>query len=190
MANAATDGTTTPEAEQLRQVIRGVVESVDARRWKSLTDLFAQSVFVDYTSLFGGSPRSYTADDLADNWRGLLEPFSATRHALGPIAVEGDEGDAKVTCPVRISHFLRGAPGGEEWVVVGQFVFTLERHYGEWRVKGIVLGAQSQEGNTNLLVEAFALADKRLPCKECGQSKRAQQVNSPSNLATNRKPRA
>src|SRR5215472_8749652 len=64
-ANAARSDATPLEAEQVREVIRRVIESVDSRRWESLTDGFAESVYVDYTSLFGGYPRSYMADDLA-----------------------------------------------------------------------------------------------------------------------------
>src|SRR6516165_2614762 len=55
--DAATNGTTAPGAQHVRQVIVGVVENVDVRRWESLRDVFAESVFVDYTSLFGGSAR-------------------------------------------------------------------------------------------------------------------------------------
>jgi hypothetical protein len=161
------------EAEQVRKVIRGVLESVDARRWGSLTDGFAESVYVDYTSLFGGYPRSYIADDLVENWRQLLERFSMTRHVLGPIVVLGDESKAQAKCPVRINHFLRGAQGGEEWVVIGQFVFTLEKRDRTWRIEGLVLDVRSQEGNSNLLVEAFAPANKRLSCEDCLAGKRA-----------------
>lgn len=173
--NAARNRALASEAEQVRQLIRGVVESVDARRWESLTDDFAESVYVDYTSLFGGFPRNYTAGDLVDNWRQLLEPFSMTEHVLGPIVVHGDTSKAQAKCPVRINHFLRGAPGGEEWVVIGQFVFTLEKRDGTWRIEGLVLDVRSQEGNRNLLVEAFAPANRRLPCEGCVVGNRAQQ---------------
>jgi len=183
--NSATD----PEAEQVREVIRGVVESVDARRWGSLTDGFAESVYVDYTALFGGYPRSYLADDLADNWRQLLERFSMTRHVLGPIVVEGDESKAQAKCPVRINHFLRGAAGGEDWVVTGQFLFALEKRGATWRIESLVLDVRSQEGNSNLLVEAFAPANKRLPCQDCLVGQRAQQGQPRSTIATHLKPR-
>jgi hypothetical protein len=188
--NAAANSATTPEAEQVRQVVRSVVESVDARRWESLTDSFAESVNVDYTSLFGGYPRNYLAADLIDNWRQLLEPFSMTQHVLGPIVVRGDESKAQARCPVHINHLLRGAPGGEEWVVIGQFVFTLAKRDGTWRIEGLALDVRSQAGNSNLLVEAFAAANKRVPCDDCGIGKRAQQGQPPSTVATDPKPRA
>jgi len=165
--DAATNGTTAPGAQHVRQVIVGVVENVDVRRWESLRDVFAESVFVDYTSLFGGSARNYTAAELVDNWRQLLESFSMTRHVLGPIVVDGNEAEVQARCPVRIYHFLRDAPGGQEWVVVGQFVFTLAKESGTWRIQRIVLDVQSQEGNTNLLVEALLAADKRSSCPKC-----------------------
>lgn len=163
------------EAEQVREVLRSVVERVDARRWQSLAEDFAESVYVDYTSLFGGYPRNYTADELADNWRQLLEPFSTTEHVLGAIIVQGDESRAQAKCPVRISHFLRGAPEGEEWVVSGQFIFILEKRDARWRIQRLILNVGSQEGNTNLLAEAFAPTGKRLSCDECVVGKPSQQ---------------
>jgi hypothetical protein len=174
--HAARNRATALEAEQVRKVIRGVIESVDARRWGSLTDGFAESVYVDYTSLFAGYPRNYMADELVENWRQLLERFSMTRHVLGPIVVLGDESKARAECPVRIKHFLRGAQGGEEWVVIGQFVFTLEKQDRAWRIEGLVLEVRSQQGNSNLLVEAFAPANKRLSCEDCLVGKRAPRV--------------
>jgi hypothetical protein len=187
--NAARHSATPLEAEQVRQVIRSVLASIDARRWESLTDDFSESVYVDYTSLFGGYPRNYTADDLVDNWRQLLEPFSMTKHVVGPIVVEGDESRAQANCPVRISHFLRGAPGGEEWVVIGQFAFTLEKRDERWRIQRLALEVQSQEGNTSLLLEAFGSPNKRLRCEECVVRKPGQQGQPPSTSATDLKPR-
>lgn len=152
----AANHTNASEAEQVRQVVASAVESLDARRWDLLRDALSESVFVDYTSLFGGQPRDYGADELVENWRQLLEHFSSTKHVLGPIVIESDERKARATCPVHIYHFLRGAPGGEEWGVIGRFAFTLEKRDGIWRIHSLVLTAQSQEGNTRLLVEAFA----------------------------------
>jgi hypothetical protein len=122
---------------------------------------------VDYTSLFGGTARNYLADDLADNWRQLLEPFSKIKHVLGPIVVQGNGSQAQAQCPVRIEHFLRGAAGGEEWVVIGQFIFTVEKRDETWRIGGLTLRVRSQQGNRDLLVEALAPANERLPCDHC-----------------------
>jgi hypothetical protein len=173
----------------VRRVIRAVLESVDARRWTSLTDDFAESVYVDYTSLFGGYPRNYMADDLVDDWRQLLEPFSMTKHVLGPIVVKGDGRKAQANCPVRINHFLRGAPGGEEWAVIGQFVFTLEKRDGTWRIERLILDVRSQEGNSNLFLEAFSPANKRLLCEDCVAGKRLQRGQPPSTIAADLQPR-
>lgn len=164
------------EAEQVRQLVASAVESVDTRRWDSLRDALSESVFVDYTSLFGGQPRAYAADELIDNWRQLLEPLSGTKHVLGPIVIEGDERMVRATCPVHIYHFLSGAPGGEEWGVIGRFAFTLEKRGNTWRIQSLVLSAQSQEGNTRLLVEAFAEANQE------------PQSESRSAIATNHTP--
>jgi hypothetical protein len=188
--NAARHSASWLEAEHVRQVIRSVLESIDARRWELLTDEFSESVYVDYTSLFGGYPRNYLADDLVDNWRQLLEPFSMTKHVVGPIVVEGNDSRAQANCPVRISHFLRGAPGGEEWVVIGQFAFTLEKRDARWRIQRLALDVQSQEGNTRLLMEAFGAPNKPLRCDECVVRKRGQQGQPPTTGANDLKPRA
>ena len=157
--NTPASGTIALEEKRIRRVIHRVMGSVDARRWETLRDLCTDTVFVDYTSLFGGQPRNYTVVDLIDNWRQLLTPFSSTRHDLGPIDVEIAAGEAKAWCPVHIHHFLHGAPGGEEWIVNGEYMVTLKRLHGSWQIQQIVFAVQSQEGNTNLLLEALAAAD-------------------------------
>ena len=57
------------EARRVRQAILGVMKSIDAHRWQALRGQFADTVLVDYTSLFGGYPRNYTVVDLIDNWQ-------------------------------------------------------------------------------------------------------------------------
>ena len=69
---------------------------------QALRGEFADTVPVDYTSLFGGYPRNYTVVERIDNWRQLLAPFSMTRHDLGPIDVEIDSSEAQAKCPVHI----------------------------------------------------------------------------------------
>lgn len=157
--DTAVSGTIALEEKRIRRVILRAMGSIDARHWDILRDLCADTVFVDYTSLFGGEPRNYTVVDLIDNWRQLLTPFSSTRHDLGPIDVEIAAGEAKAWCPVHIHHFLHGAPGGDEWIVNGEYMVTLKRLHASWQIQQIVFAVQSQEGNTNLLIEALATGD-------------------------------
>jgi SnoaL-like domain len=46
--------------DDVRGAVLAVVHYIDARQWKELQELFAPTVAVDYTSLFGGVTSSAT----------------------------------------------------------------------------------------------------------------------------------
>jgi len=141
----------------IRQIVVGVSHEIDHRRWPELRALFAETVRVDYTSLFGGEPQSLRADDLISTWQTRLTSIEATQHLLGPIAVAVQGPRAIATCHVRAYHRLPRAPGGPEWMVAGHYIFELTNNAG-WKIDRMKLETLYQTGNTRLLEEAVPLA--------------------------------
>jgi hypothetical protein len=88
-------------------------------------------------------------------WRTALAPVS-TQHLLGPVVVEVAGASAAARCHVRAWHMAKGAPGGDEWVVAGHYVFSFARGTGGWKIAGLKLETLHQRGNTKLLQEAAA----------------------------------
>jgi SnoaL-like domain len=88
--------------EDVRANILAVVHNIDARQWKEIQELFAPTVFVDYTSLFGGVASQTNASELVGGWRTVLDGV-ITQHLLSPIDVRltasGADNTVSLWCP-------------------------------------------------------------------------------------------
>ena len=143
------------QADSVRDVVAGVVHHIDMKRWNELRALYADEVRTDYTSLFGGTPQTQSGDALIAGWRGALERVT-TQHLLGPVVVELAGTFATARCHVRAMHHASGAPGGEQWEVLGHYVFSVRNGASGWKITDMKLETLLQTGNTKLLAEASA----------------------------------
>lgn len=138
---------------EVETVVTNVAHHIDGRDWSNLRSLFADEVETDYTSLFGGEVQSQPSDDLMAAWKSLLTPV-VTQHQLGPITVDITNDRATAHCHVRGYHYLANAPGGDQWMVAGHYVFQLRRVAGAWKIEKMKLETFYQTGNEKLLQEA------------------------------------
>ena len=137
----------------IESTVTGVAHFIDRKAWRELRGLFADEVRTDYTSLFGGKPQEQPGDALIDAWRRLLAPI-VTQHLLGPITLSIDGAVATAHCHVRGYHFVKGAPGGDEWMVAGHYVMKLAKDSSTWRIRSLTLETFYQSGNLELLAVA------------------------------------
>jgi len=142
--------TTASDIVEIQGVVTRVAHGIDERRWEQLRAQFADDVQTDYTSLFGGAPQDQRADDLIDAWRNLLGAI-VTQHLLGPVEVELSGDVARAECHVRAYHVKKGAPGGDEWMLAGHYVFELSRAASTWKIRKMKLVVIHQSGNLKLL---------------------------------------
>jgi dienelactone hydrolase len=133
--------------------IEEVVASADERRWDRLPEIFEPEVVLDY-----GSPERVTPQQIVERWQPLLGAFDATNHVVGDAVVEpgADAGELRVRSAFRAAHLLRGAEGGDLWVLRGRYEHTLRRHDGAWRVSRMRMIAERSEGNDALVDRARA----------------------------------
>jgi SnoaL-like domain len=136
--------------DDVRAAVVAVAHYTDARQWKELQELFAPTVAVDYTSLFGGAASQTNASELVGGWRAALDGVG-TQHLLGPIDVRPTREGADAECHVRALHYRAGATGGEAWEVLGHYVFALALDGGAWRITKMKLETYLQLGNRALL---------------------------------------
>ena len=134
----------------LEKTVAGVAHFIDRKAWRELRELFADKVRTDYTSLFGGKPQEQSGDALIDAWRKLLTPI-VTQHLLGPITLSIEGAAATAHCHVRGYHFVKGAPGGDEWMVAGHYVMKLAKDASAWSIRSLTLETFYQSGNLKLL---------------------------------------
>jgi hypothetical protein len=143
----------------VRKVVARIAHTIDTRRWSELRALYADEVITDYTSLFGGEVQHQRGDDLIGAWRRLLSPLDATQHLAGPIDVQLHGDRAIAECHVRGYHVRRGAPGGDEWMVAGQWVIEMVERQNAWRVTKMTLKTFYQTGNRELLSQTAGGAE-------------------------------
>jgi hypothetical protein len=141
------------ETEAVRSIVASVAHHIDAKQWSALQALYASEVETDYTSLFGGTPQSQSNEALVAGWRGILTRVR-TQHLLGPITVTSTGAIATARCHVRALHQVENLPGGDEWEVLGHYVFELARQDRGWRIRRMKLETFAQTGNRNLIAEA------------------------------------
>jgi hypothetical protein len=135
---------------EISDTVTSLLHGVDTLDWTRVRGALTDEVRIDYTSLFGGSPARIAADQLIVNWRALLPGFDATQHIIGPVIVRqaGERAEAETT--VRGYHRVKGADGGDIWMVAGRYDMQLEQSGGRWRIAAITLSTYYQEGNLAL----------------------------------------
>ncbi|MFH8386523.1 nuclear transport factor 2 family protein [Kitasatospora sp. NPDC018058] len=124
----------------------------DKREWDRLrTEVFADELLVDYTSLNGGEPAELAASDLITAWRNLLCGLTATQHLLTNHLVRTEGDTAVATADFQATHLLPNALGGPLWTLGGHYRFTLRRTAAGWRIDGLTMTAVWAEGNRQIL---------------------------------------
>jgi hypothetical protein len=137
--------------QAVRTLVARIAHTIDTRRWSDLRALYADEVTTDYTSIFGGEAQRQSGDALIAGWRELLGKLDATQHLVGAIDVRLDGDRATAECHVRGYHVRRGAAGGDEWMVAGQWVIeAVEREQG-WRVTAMTLRTFYETGSREVL---------------------------------------
>ncbi|UQS22906.1 nuclear transport factor 2 family protein [Amycolatopsis thermalba] len=124
---------------------------VDIRDWDSFTEVFADRVTLDYTSIYGGEPWTQTPDEVKAQWSALLGAFDATQHLLGNHLVTVDGDSAVLTAVFQATHLLATTFGSPRWTLGGTYRFGLVRVNGRWLINEVVMTATWADGNKDIL---------------------------------------
>jgi SnoaL-like domain len=103
---------------------------------------------MDYSSLCGVPAATVDADAQVAEWRAFASAFDVTQHITGPIVVGPDADGAMAQTHIRAYHQIKGAPGGDIWIVAGHYTVRLVLTAEAWKIAGITLQVFYQEGNT------------------------------------------
>lgn len=84
------------DESNIRRVVDGIDDAVDAKDWQACRAYFADEIFVDFTSLAGGEPGRIPADDLVDAWRTNLYADKPSFHMRTNhrVSIDGDRAEA------------------------------------------------------------------------------------------------
>ncbi len=126
----------------------------DQRDWAGLTEVFADRVRLDYTSLNGGEPVELKREDVVTAWAGVLGRLAATQHLVGNhlVSVDGDE--AACTATFHATHVYPNPHGDSLWTLGGDYRYELRRIGARWRIAGITMTAKWATGNQHIMTLA------------------------------------
>jgi hypothetical protein len=153
MSSTETELATSAERKDVEDIVVRVGRMLDDQDFDGLAEVFAESVHIDYTSLFGGAPQDVTRADLLDGWRGDLAGVDSAQHiVIGPLAeITGDR--ATATANIMIVAKRSDSFGASTWSCGGRYELTLERTQ-QWAITSFTLKAFWTDGNINVLMRA------------------------------------
>ncbi|MFD0313937.1 nuclear transport factor 2 family protein [Streptomyces flavalbus] len=124
---------------------------VDLRQWDALPAVLAEKVTLDYTSLFGGTPVTRTADLVIADWAAGLGHLKATQHMIGNQIAEVNGDTAVLTAHFQATHLLPNPYGSATWTLGGRYRFDLVRSASGWRISGVLMTALWADGNQQIM---------------------------------------
>jgi hypothetical protein len=141
------------QRKDVEDVVLRLGRMLDDQDFAGLAELLAESVHVDYTSLFGGAAQDVTSTDLLNNWRGDLGGVDSAQHIIiGPLAeVTGDQATASAN--IMIVAKRSDSFGAATWSCGGRYELALQRR-SQWVITSFTLKAFWTDGNINVLMRA------------------------------------
>ncbi|SDM58686.1 nuclear transport factor 2 family protein [Nonomuraea jiangxiensis] len=119
----------------------------DDQDWAGLASILADTIDLDFTSLFGGNPEKVTRAELVARWRGQSEGLDSTQHLIAGILPTVNRDTATVVANLVAVHRRVTATGGPLWTVGGTYRFGLRRTGGGWVIDSMTLHAAWVDGN-------------------------------------------
>jgi ketosteroid isomerase-like protein len=136
----------------ITMAIEAITRGADLHQWETVRAAFADEVELDY-----GTPERLSPDTIVvGRWQPLLEGFDATQHVVRDIQVQIDGDRATATSRLQATHFLKGAEGGDVWILTGRYEHSLVRTASGWKVTRMRMIPEASRGNTSLADRARA----------------------------------
>ncbi len=138
------------KTDEIRDTVTRLFIAADNRDWPGIKQVFADEVFLDYTSMSGGEPSLLKAEQVIDGWRGLLPGFDKTHHQIGNFLVKIRGRSATAFCYGTASHYLANESNNDLWTVVGSYEFELAYIRKAWRITKMKFNMKYADGNPEL----------------------------------------
>ena len=158
MTTTTSDSTTTETEDRLAilELIGRLALLLDARDWDTLEGLFADPVYYDRTSLFGGEPQTLSPSELVEGYRQALGNLDAVHHLITCHVINLDGDQATCAANMQGTHVLANTSGGPIWTVGGRHDYQLKRTADGWKIAGLTFTIQWATGNMHIVALAAA----------------------------------
>ena len=150
-APAAAGAISLEDRTAIVDVITDIAAGADRHQWERVRGAFADTVTLDYTSLWGGEPATQPADEVIAQWSGFLPGFDQTLHLVTNHAVIESGGDGAIAeADFQAAHRI----GVEMWVLMGHYRYELEKVAGDWKVSAMTMDWTHETGDRGLVAKA------------------------------------
>jgi hypothetical protein len=132
-------------------VIRYAI-SLDNTDWDLFKQMIADPIYIDFSDWSGMEARSWGRQEWADFARDVLSGFDQRQH-ISPnhVITFASEDEATCTSYMYAQHLLRGAPGGDTFIMRGSYTNQLARRpEGGWEITSMTQHFSWGEGNENI----------------------------------------
>lgn len=133
------------------ETITSLFKSVDERNWENVKRIMADTVLLDYSSMSGIPAANVHADDIINDWKGVLPGFDKTHHQLSDFSITIEDNIAQAHFSGKADHFL----DNDVWTVAGTYDAALINTDNDWRVTKFRFNLQEQSGNKSLPSKAM-----------------------------------
>ncbi|WP_454853482.1 nuclear transport factor 2 family protein [Rhizobium binxianense] len=154
-AVAKAEGIGPDDRAAIIDTITDIAAGADRHQWDRVRGAFAETVTLDYTSLWGGEPATLPAGEIVAQWSGFLPGFDETLHLISNHAIAGS-GEATATAEADFQAFHR--IGRDVWSLMGHYRYELARVDGAWKVKRLTMRHSFETGDRGLVNRAAELA--------------------------------
>jgi len=145
----------TDEAE-LRLMMGNVGTLADRGEFETLESLYAENVFVDYSSLNGVEAGLKKNVELMTEWASILPGFDRTHHRISSIEVNIEGEKATGTATVVADHVV----GDQSWQVTGDYQYTFRKSDEGWKISHHTFIFRSETGTRDVFAAAAKQAEK------------------------------
>ncbi len=125
---------------------------IDAKEWLELNEVLAETVELDYVSLFGGQIDRLPQAEVVARWRKQLTPLKATQHVITNLHITiKTDNTADCAANVIATHVRPNPMGDALWTIGGRYDFHLLLESGRWKISAIKLTVLWTTGNPQVI---------------------------------------
>ena len=148
--------TETEDRLAILELIGNLALLLDARDWDALEGIWADEVYYDRTSLFGGEPMTVTPAELVEGYRQALGNLDSLHHMITNHVIKLDGDRATCAANMQGTHVFANTSGDDTWTVGGRHDYQLTRTADGWKIAGLTFTIQWASGNMNIVNLAAA----------------------------------
>jgi hypothetical protein len=138
------------DKNKIIETINRLFVAVDDRNWEQVSEIFGDTVLLDYTSMAGGSPAKLTSKQIIESWKGLLPGFDKTHHQTGNFIIDCISTTYKIFCYGTATHYLKNETNNNVWTVVGSYNFEIEMINSMLKITKMKFNLKYTDGNNDL----------------------------------------